>query len=157
MRFIRIAPPLAALLALAACQEAPEKKAAPAAKAAEPATPAAQGPLAAYIGKTMFEPVDGTAFAGNQNVVDAIGLAVRNEEPRAWVLRRDTQQSPIVFREGRLQVHGCERGNCGARNWTILIDTLGAMAEVCYQAGGRTRWYGAGRTTAERPGDCPGA
>ena len=84
-------------------------------------------------------------------------LAVRNEDPRAWMLRRDTQQSPIVLEDGRLHAHGCERGNCGARNWTILIDPFGAMAEICFHEGGRSRWYGAGRTTAVQPGECPGA
>ncbi|HST35265.1 MAG TPA: hypothetical protein VLK25_01360 [Allosphingosinicella sp.] len=156
MRLTRIVP-LAALLALAACQEAPEKKAPTAAKAAEPAAAEPQGPLAIYVGKTAFEPVEGTAFADHERVSASVLLAVRNEEPRAWVLRRDTQQSPIMLENGRLQAHGCERGNCGARNWTILIDPAGAMAEVCFHEGGRTRWYGAGRTTAERPGECPGA
>lgn len=147
-----------AALALAACQEAPEKKAPPAGNqtAAQPAAPA-QGPLAAYQGKTIFEPVAGESFADNEAVSAAVLIAVRNEEPRAWVFRRDTQQRPIALRDGRLLAHACERGNCGGRNWTILIDTFGAMAEVCFHEGGRSRWWGGGRAAAERPGPCPTA
>jgi len=154
MKLIRIAP--LAMLALAACQQAPEKKA-PAGNAtpAQPMAAAPAGELAPYVGKTAFEPLDGTAFADNDLVINALGIAVRTEEPRAWVLRRDTEQRPIVMQNNRLLAHGCERGNCGARNWTILIDTLGAMAEVCYFAGGRARWYAGGRAAAERPGGCP--
>ena len=146
------------LAMLVACQEAPEKKAPAAGNQAAAAQPAApQGPLAVYVGKTAFEPVEGTSFAEHEKVVAAVTLAVRGEEPRAWVFRRDTQQRPIALRDGRLHARGCERGNCEARNWTILIDPLGAMAEVCYHSGGRSRWYGAGRTTAEQPGPCPEA
>jgi hypothetical protein len=153
MTLFRILPLIAAL---AACQQAPEKKAPPAANTAQPA-PAAQGPLAVYVGKTIFEPVEGTAFAGDERVTAPVELALRNEEPRAWVFRRDTQQRPIVLSNGRLLAHGCERGNCGGRSWTILIDTVGAIAEVCYHSGGRSRWWGSGRAATEQPGPCPEA
>lgn len=155
MQIVRIAAPLA-ILALAACQQAPEKKAPAADAAADQANASAvEGELAPYVGKTIFEPVAGAAFADNEQVQNALRIAVRTEEPRAWLLRRDTEQRPIVMQNNRLLAYGCERGNCGARNWTILIDPLGAMAEVCYHSGGRTRWYAGGRHAEERPGACP--
>ena len=155
MKLVRIATPLAILL-VAACQQAPERKAPAAnASAAQPAAAAPEGELAPYVGKTIFEPVGGGAFADNEQVINALRIAVRSEEPRAWVLRRDTEQRPIVMQGNRLLAYGCERGNCGARNWAILIDPLGAMAEVCYFAGGRARWYAGGRHAEERPGGCP--
>jgi hypothetical protein len=159
MRLLHMVTPFAVALSLTACQEAPEKKApAPGnAAAAQPAAAAAQGPLAVYEGKTIFEPVEGEAFADNDGAAAAVGIAVRNEEPSTWVFRRDAQHSPIALRDGRLLAHGCERGNCAGRNWTILIDTFGAMAEVCYHEGGRSRWWGSGRLAAERPGPCPTA
>ena len=126
--------------ACAACQEAPEKKAPAAGNAAAARPRRAGGQLAVYVGKTIFEPVEGTAFADHERVPRAVELAVRGEEPRAWVFRRDAQQRPIVLRDGRLLAYGCERGNCGGRNWAILIDPFGAMAEVCYHSGGRSRW-----------------
>lgn len=153
MKLIRTLPLIAML---AACQEAPQKKA-PAAGNTARATAAPQGPLAVYVGKTIFAPVEGTAFADDERVTGPVEIALRNEEPRAWVFRRDAQHRPIVLRGGRLLAYGCERGNCGGRNWSILIDTVGAIAEVCYHSGGRSRWWGSGRAATEQPGPCPEA
>jgi hypothetical protein len=122
---------------------------------ATPAAPAADGPLAVYVGKQPFEPVDGTAFLDQERVKAAVEVAVRNEDPRLWVFRRDATRRPIVLKEGRLLSAGCETGNCAGRNWTITIDTLGAIAEVCWHESGRTRIFSGGRAGIPSEGVCP--
>lgn len=163
MKAIQIAA-LAALAGLGACSDADEKAAAagnsaaaPANEAfgAGPAAPAANGPLAIYVGKQPSEPVDGTAFLDQERVKAAVEVAVRNEDPRLWVFRRDATRRPIVLKEGRLLSAGCETGNCAGRNWTITIDTLGAIAEVCWHEGGRTRIFSGGRAGIASEGGCP--
>lgn len=165
MKAIQIAA-LAALAGLGACSGAGDE-AAPAnnnnsaaasaneAFGATPAAPAATGPLAIYVGKQPFEPVDGTAFLDHERVKAAVEVAVRNEDPRLWVFRREATRRPIVLKEGRLLSAGCETGNCAGRNWTITIDTLGAIAEVCWHEGGRTQIYSGGRAGIPSEGGCP--
>ena len=164
MKVIQIAA-LAALVGLGACSEAGDQ-AAPANNSAAgksaneafggaPATPTPNGPLAVYVGKQPFEPVEGTAFLDHERVKAAVVIAVRNEDPRLWVFRRDATRRPIVLKDGRLLSVGCETGNCSGRNWTITIDTLGAIAEVCWHQGGRTQIFSGGRAGVASEGGCP--
>ena len=164
MNAIRILAPIAALAGLGACsgsgdQAAPANNAA-AASANEafggtPAAPPADGPLAVYVGKQPFAPVEGTSFLDHPRVRSAVEAAVRSEDPRLWVFRLDATRRPIVMRDGRLLSAGCETGNCSGRNWTILIDTLGAIAEVCWHDGGRTQIFSGGRAGVAIEGGCP--
>lgn len=164
MKAIRLIAPLAALAGLGACTESGDK-AAPtdngaAASASEafggtPATPTTQGPLAVYVGKQPFERVDGTAFLDHPRVRSAVEVAVRSEDPRLWVFRLDATRRPIVLKDGRLLSAGCETGNCAGRNWTIRIDTLGAIAEVCWHEAGRTQLFSGGRPAVAAEGGCP--
>lgn len=166
MRPRRIMPPLAALLWISACSLEPEplpaNEADPApanaAGAAGASNPQTQGPLAVYVGKAPFEPVEGVAFLDHPRVRATVEVATVNSDARAWVFRSDATRGPIVMKDGRLLSGGCETGNCAGRNWAILIDPLGAVAEVCYfvqgTAGGRSLWLGAGRDPAERDGNC---
>lgn len=163
MRLTRIMMPLAAL-ALSACSLEPEPlpaneaASAPSGNQAAPATPVA-GPLAVYVGKYPFDPVDGVAFLDHERVRAAVEVATVNSEARMWVFRRDATRTPIVMKDGRLLSGGCETHNCAGRNWTIVIDPVGAIAEVCDfvqgRNGGRSLWFGAGRDPTERDGDCP--
>jgi hypothetical protein len=164
MKAVHIIAPLAAVAALGACsgssnEAAPanESTAASANEAfgAGPATPTADGPLAVYVGKQPFEPVAGTAFLDHERVKAAVEVAVRTDDPRLWVFRRDATRRPIVMKDGRLLSVGCETGNCAGRNWTIKIDTLGAIAEVCWHEGGRTRIFSGGRAGVASEGGCP--
>jgi len=164
MKTIRIAAALAALSGLGACtasdDAAPTGNGTAAESANEafgtaPATPTAEGPLAVYVGKRPFEPVEGIAFLDHERVKAAVEVAVRNEDPRLWVFRRDATRPPIVLKDGRLLSAGCETGNCAGRNWTIRIDTIGAIAEVCWHEGGRTRIFSGGRAAVASEGGCP--
>ena len=164
MNAIRIIAPIAALAGLGACsgssdQAAPANNAAAAsaneAFGAVPAAPPADGPLAVYVGKQPFERVADTAFLDDPRVRSAVEAAVRSEDPRLWVFRRDATRRPIVMKDGRLLSAGCETGNCSGRNWTIRIDTLGAIAEVCWHEAGRTRIFSGGRAGVASEGGCP--
>jgi len=154
----------AAALLAGACSQAPgnDTASAPAANAAAvagPAAPTANGPLAVYVGKDPLDPVDGLAFLDHERVQAAVEVAVRNEAPRMWVFRRDARRTPIALKDGRLLSHGCDPANCSGRNWTIVIDTLGAIAEICYRdssrAGGRAQTWRAGSAPVPHDGDCP--
>jgi len=165
MKAIHLVTPLAALAGLGACAEAGDKaapadNAAAAASANEafggaPATPPADGPLAVYVGKQPFERVGGTAFLDHPRVRAAVGAAVRSEDPSLWVFRLDATRRPIVLKDGRLLSAGCETGNCSGRNWTVRIDTLGAIAEICWHEGGRTQIFSGGRAGIASEGGCP--
>lgn len=152
--------PLGAVALLCACSESPPANqgepvaAANSAAAAGPSVPR-EGPLSVYLGKNPFDPVDGTSFLEHDRVQSAVQVAVLNGDPRLWVFRRDATRTPVAMKDGRLLSHGCETGNCGGRNWTILIDPLGAIAEVCYAERGRASWYSGGRPPVPRDGGCP--
>jgi len=158
MTMTRFLPIIATATLLAGCGIEPEKLAtndsgAPANSAK--AAPTVEGPLSAYIGKAPTEAVDGVTFLDQPTVRNGVAAAVRYDDPSMWVFRNDTTRRPIVMKEGRLLSYGCETGNCAGRNWAVLIDPLGVMAEVCYYAGGQARWYASGRNPAGRPGGCP--
>ena len=128
--------------------------------AAAPATnsAAASGPLSAYVGRLPSDEVSGVTFLSHPLVRGAVEAAVADTEVRRWVLRSDVTSNPIASRDGRLIATGCESGNCGPHNWSILIDPAGTSAEVCYArdtSGDRGAWYVGGRPAEERPGACP--
>lgn len=116
------------------------------------------GPLFAHVGRLPSDIVNGTTFLADPRVRAAVEAAVSDPAVRRWVLREDVTSSPIGSRDGRIIATGCESHNCGPHHWTILIDTEGARAEVCYARNStleRATWYVAGRPAEERPGDCP--
>ena len=158
MTTAKFLPIIAIAALLAGCGIEPEKLAtndsAASANSAK-AAPTVEGPLSVYIGKAPTEAVDGVTFLDQPTVRSGVQVAVRYDDPSMWIFRDDTTRRPIVMKEGRLLSYGCETGNCAGRNWAVLIDPLGVMAEVCYYAGGQARWYAGGRNPAERPGGCP--
>jgi hypothetical protein len=119
---------------------------------------AASGLLFAHVGRLPSDVVNGVTFLANPQVRAAVEAAVADPEVRRWVLREDVTSNPIGSRDGRIIATGCESHNCGPHHWSILIDTDGARAEVCYAQSStleRATWYVAGRPPEERPGDCP--
>lgn len=121
-------------------------------------TAAIPGPLFAHVGRLPSDVVNGTAFLADPRVRAAVEAAVSDPEVRRWVLREDVTSNPIGSRDGRIIATGCESHNCGPHHWSILIDTEGTSAEVCYAQNStleRATWYVAGRPAEERPGDCP--
>jgi hypothetical protein len=160
-----------ALAALAACggsggsvnnqaadNAAASANAAPANTAAGNGSAAATGPLSAHVGRLPSDVVNGTTFLADPRVRAAVEAAVTDAEVRRWVLREDVTSNPIGSRDGRIIATGCESHNCGPHHWSILIDTEGTRAEVCYARNStleRSTWYVAGRPAEERPGDCP--
>ena len=116
------------------------------------------GPLFAHVGRLPSDVVNGTTFLADPRVRAAVEAAVSDAEVRRWVLREDVTSNPIGSRNGQIIATGCESHNCGPHNWSILIDTDGTRAEVCYavnSSGDRATWYAAGRPPEERPGACP--
>jgi hypothetical protein len=137
---------------------APTNAAAPTNMAAGNSTGAASGPLSAYVGHLPSDAVNGSTFLANPQVRAAVEAAVSDADVRRWVLREDVTSNPIGSQGGRIVATGCESHNCGAHNWSILIDPEGTTAEVCYARdtqGDRGMWYVAGRPAEERPGACP--
>ena len=121
---------------------------------------AAGGPLSGYVGRLPSDAVNGVTFLANPRVRTAVEAAVSDAEVRRWVLREDVSSNPIASRDGRLIAMGCEAHNCGPRHWSIVIDTDGTNAEVCYAHNSpldRGTWYVRGRPPEERRGDCPSA
>jgi hypothetical protein len=137
---------------------APANSAAAESAPANAAAPAAAGPLSAYVGKTTYDPVDGTAFVDRPEVRAAVDALVPDAAARRWILSRDTTQSPIAMQSGKLYSSACEPHNCGPHQWTILIAPDGSSAEICYhddrQDPAHSRWYAAGRAPETRPGYC---
>lgn len=116
------------------------------------------GPLFAHVGRLPSDVVNGTTFLADPRVRTAVEAAVADAEVRRWVLREDVTSNPIGSRDGRIIATGCESHNCGPHHWSILIDTEGTSAEVCYARNStleRSTWYVAGRPPEERQGDCP--
>jgi hypothetical protein len=140
-----------------------DRAAAPANAASTNATPAnaaatAPGPLSAYVGKTTYDPVGGTAFVDRPEVRSAVETLVQDAGVRHWLLNRDTTQSPIEMRGAKLFSSACEPHNCGPHQWTILIAPDGSGAEICYHDDGQdpahSRWYAVGRPPEIRLGYC---
>lgn len=137
---------------------APANTTAPANAAAEDNSAAIPGPLFAHVGRLPSDVVNDTTFLADPRVRAAVEAAVTDAQVRRWVLREDVTSSPIGSRDGRIIATGCEAHNCGPHHWTILIDTEGTRAEVCYAQNStleRATWYVAGRPPEERAGDCP--
>lgn len=162
--------PLALAIALCGCGDMATNEARPAnviesaanAAASDAAnvtnTVGAAGALSAYVGKYPRDAVAGTSFIASPQVRAAVEAVVPDEAVRSWVLRENTTQTPIVLRDGRLLSQACEPHNCGDHNWSILIDSAGTTAEVCYHEASmadQSRWYAAGRAPEMRPGNCP--
>jgi len=118
----------------------------------------ASGTLSAYVGKTSYDPIDGVAFVDRPEVRTAVMSLVSDTAARRWLLSRDTTQSPIEMRGGKLYSSACEPHNCGPHQWTILIGPDGSSAEICYhddrQDPDHSRWYATGRPPETRPGFC---
>ena len=161
---------LPALIALAACGSsgpagnnqvagnAAANAAAPANAVAGNSSAAIPGPLCAHVGRLPYDVVNGTTFLADPRVRAAVEAAVQDPEVRRWVLREDVTTNPIGSRDGRIIATGCEPHNCGPHHWSIVIDTEGTSAEVCYAQNStleRSTWYVAGRPPEERAGDCP--
>lgn len=157
-----------ALAALAACGAAGTNNQAAGNAATNAAAPtntasagnsaAPSGPLFAHVGRLPSDVVNGTTFLGNPQVRAAVEAAVTDPAVRRWVLREDVTSNPVGSRDGRIIATGCESHNCGPHHWSIVIDTEGTRAEVCYAQNStmeRSTWYVAGRPPEERPGDCP--
>lgn len=137
---------------------APANAAAPTHAAADNSAAAIPGPLFAHVGHLPSDVVNGTTFLADPRVRTAVEAAVTDAQVRRWVLREDVTSSPIGSQGGRIVATGCEAHNCGPHHWSILIDTEGTRAEVCYAQNStleRATWYVAGRPPEDRPGDCP--
>ena len=137
---------------------APADAAPPTNAAADNGAATTRGPLFAHVGRLPSDVVNGTTFLADSRVRAAVEAAVADAEVRRWVLREDVTSNPIGSRDGRIIATGCEAHNCGPHHWTILIDTEGTRAEVCYAQNStleRATWYIAGRPPEERRGDCP--
>lgn len=137
---------------------APTNAAAPANSAASNGAATASGPLSVHVGHMPWDEVNGVTFLANPQVRAAVEAAVPDAAVRRWVLGGDGPSNPIAMRDGRIIATGCERHNCGPHHWSILIDTEGTRAEVCYAQNStleRSTWYVAGRPAEERQGDCP--
>ena len=178
MKPVKFCTVLAVPLLTLACGQAPDNvsagtgnaaasanasEAAPASNVAAEATPAnavapTSGALSAYVGKTTYDPVGGTAFVDRPEVQAAVTSLVPDAAARRWILNRDTTQSPIVMQGARVYSSACEPHNCGPHQWTILIAPDGSSAEICYhddrQDPAHSRWYATGRAPETRPGYC---
>ncbi|MBB4633695.1 hypothetical protein [Sphingosinicella soli] len=129
------------------------------AAATETAPTGAAVDLAAYVGKYPFDKVSDLAFFDQPAVKSAIAAAIPDTTILGWVTGGNGGPSaPIEMKSGKIASWACEAHNCGDHQWTVLIDSAGKAAEICYQdAGampGKTRWYRAGSAPETREGTC---
>jgi len=122
--------------------------------------PAAPADLAVYADKYPTDPVDGVSFLHHPHVRAAVEAAVPSALIRTRILDRESQQTPIALRGGRLISWGCEPRNCNDHEWTIFINQAGNEVEICYHVGhmmgSRSRWYRSGGPSQLRPDEgCP--
>ncbi len=149
----------AALLALAACNEAPAGKeaavaqtgdhaaadhaaanaAAPKAEAPKPSTaapaeaPVAAGPdLNAYVGKYPFDKVDGVAFSDHPLVKAGIAATVKDARVRTAITTTQGPSAPIEMIGGKVAAWSCQQHKCGEHQWMILVDPASGATDVCY-------------------------
>lgn len=117
-------------------------------------------PLTAYVGHLPGDAVDGVSFFDRTEVANALIEAVPEAELRHRIIGRETEQRPIFAQGSRIGAHGCERGRCDVRHWTILVAADGDAnaAAFCYHdastMGDASRWTTRAGTT-RRPGACP--
>ena len=170
MKYVPVFVPMLAALAACGAAEpagnnqvagnalAPGNVAGPTSASSSNSAATATGPLFAHVGRLPSDVVDGVTFLANPQVRAAVEAAVTDAEVRRWVLREDVTSNPIGSRDGRIIATGCESHNCGPHHWSIVIDSAGTSAEVCYVRNStpeRATWYVSGRPAEERPGDCP--
>lgn len=171
----------AALLALAACNEAPAGEeaaaaqpddhaaanaAAPKAEAPKPAAaaapveaPAAAGPdLNAYVGKYPFDKVDGVAFSDHPLVKAGIAATVKDARVRTAITTTQGPSAPIEMIGGKVAAWSCQQHKCGERQWMILVDPATGATDVCYMNDpamvNEARWFLADGNAEKRKGDC---
>lgn len=152
-------PPIAALLALAACQQAPpaaENVAAPPSEAVSrpaPATPTAD--LSRYAGAYPFDEVGGRRFVDEPAVRDAVERLAPDQAVVARFFNVNGPRTPVQPQDSKLVSWGCETHNCAAHNWALRIAPDGSGAELCYKPDGASpQWYGADPVGAPKDG-CP--
>jgi len=132
-----------------------------AAPVAEAVAAADQGDLGAYVGHYPFDKVGGVSFIVNPKVLAAVRKTVTDKEILRWVTDPSAGPSDTVYRkDGKIAAWSCQAHNCGDHNWTVLIDSAGTSAELCYhdaeKTGADSRWYAPGAGKPEtRSGDCP--
>lgn len=115
--------------------------------------------LAAYAGKYPFDKVNDLPFFDHPTVKAAVSEAIPDKTVLAWVMgEKGGPSAPIEMKNGKVMSWACEQHNCGDHQWTVLIDSAGTNAEVCYQDAaalpGKTRWYRAGAAPETREGTC---
>lgn len=150
-------------LALAACgSPADTGEAAPAEPAAATApsptpTVAADG-LAAYVGKYPSDEVAGVSWNAHPVVRAAVQQTVTDAAVRGTILDTAGTTAPIQLVDGKVAAWACEPHNCGAHQWSVLVDPATGAADVCYfdeaARPGASRWFLAGGTEESRPGNC---
>lgn len=159
---------LAATLALAACGPGDRTSAAGAdaskASGAAPATdavapaPAADTGLAAYVGKYPFDKVDGVAWNDHPAVKAGIAATVKDAKLRQTIETLAGPAAPIETHEGKVVAWACETHNCGAHQWSVLVDPATGATDVCYYDeavdSDRAHWFLAAGAEEWRDGNC---
>lgn len=169
----------AALLVLAACNQAPAGKEAAAAQAgdhaaADAAAPKAEAPksataapaeapapgpdLNAYVGKYPFDKVDGVAFSDHPLVKAGIAATVKDARVRTAITTTQGPSAPIEMIGGKVAAWSCQQHKCGEHQWMILVDPATGATDVCYLNDpamvDEARWFLADGKEEKRKGDC---
>lgn len=90
-------------------------------------------PLAAYVGKYVYDEVDGTRFLSHPQVRAAVEAAVPAGDVRDILYTEVAVATPII-KVGKklLYTRGFEPASGGDVNWGVLIAIDGSVAAVCY-------------------------
>ena len=93
----------------------------------------AASPLSGYVGKYVYEEIDGTGFLHHPQVRTAIEAAVPAGEARDILYTEDAVVTPIIkVGDKLLYTRGFDPASGGDVNWGVLIAVDGSVAAVCY-------------------------
>ena len=151
-------PPSETAVAAAPPATAGQQKNGPANPAA--ATPAKTGgpALTGYVGKYLFDEVDGVAFSDHPLVKAGIAATVTDARVRQAITSTPGPSAPIEMIDGKVASWSCQQHKCGEHQWMILVDPATGATDVCYvndpAMTNESRWFLASGKEETRQGDC---
>ena len=122
------------------------------------AAEAAAQSLAAYVGKSPAEPVNGVDWNHNPTVVAGIRRSVTDSSVLEAVKDISGPSALIEMIDGKIASWSCENHNCGDHQWMVMVDPSSGATDVCYhdaaQLANKSRWFLANGRVEQRPGNC---